>query len=706
MGIKRRQRTAPFLHRNWITSINTVMGASISNPKDLDSYTDDENDVAPAQKRRCLSSDPFEIDHRLAPPDPPVLGALQIEILRILHKDSKKVRNGQNPDVPRDILNTSGSCRITIFDQSSSWPRVLFCESQICDIITYKNPVGPHRLARIKLPRPFHVPEQSILVNRRDDNAYDFCESYKLVVELEAANGKPWPPLDSNDFGLPAGEQEMLLDSPSRHWVMSSEFQRVFGRIKSLVSLTAGFHPERPSRQTDYVMDVDLRRLTGLQGPKTFEKGSKACINAVDTTTEVFTNGHFEPMVDEGVNGINGYHHEDSSNELEDELDGDQTPTRALRTREKNKVYNLKVLSDQAQGKERKRRGRPPQMTAIEGRVTYFFPANQPVCLDYFRCVCCGVYHQTMLQLQLHLQTMHSNFEVLLETTSQGPQFRLSHRVEPVLTPTKTYQLGRPVKPFNLSTFASGDESWITSRLGPDNNDQPIQSPVKKATLSRQASDRPQSQSSQTIQPAVVQITDEKILVPDINQPLFEPVSKRRLKPGEELPYPEPDDAWLLHKHRECLEDYVDMTDNEQEYIKRWDAFILKQRLTGSVFFQRAWLKFVRQEASWLIDVRERMIEFAKHSATLFTRNLLDDRAMDEAFKIVNETRRTVIPSKGDGKPNGVINGIDGQTKQSPRGAHVRKGANGCTVCHLPVVGPKLLICSNKVCKGLLTGIA
>ncbi|KAM5382816.1 hypothetical protein ACJZ2D_002207 [Fusarium nematophilum] len=703
------------------------MGGTFSTPKHLSGH----DDGGPPQKRRRLSS-PEALDpgrYLGSPGASENRSALRVEVLKVFHKDSKKVRSLQATVLPRDILTTRGRCRITISDMSEvGFAHILYRESKVCDITTYKNPVGPHRVARIDLHQPFLVPEETIRVNREDDVSHDLGESYKLEVELESINDGSWPPLESHDFGIPLGEQGPLSDSAKRHWILHSEFEKVWGRSKKPVRLTTGYRSQRPFRPTEYVMDVDLRWTAGF---RPLDKGSKACITAIDPDAEPYTTGQLEPIPDDqlngvstengvngvngvhdtngingihdtdgvdGINGVNGHVHEDSSHEQDDDLDGNQTPSRALRVRERNKVYNLKVLSDQAQGKERKRRARAAHAATAEGRVTYCLPIDQPVCLDFWRCISCGMYHDSLAHLQLHLQTFHSNYDYVLETASQGPQFRVTRRLESVATPTRTYQLGKPVKAFNLETYVNGDQSAVSSRIGPDNNEEPLRSPSKPAAA-RQLFDKGSTKPPQPAQPAEVRPKKRKIIIPETSHPLFDPVSKSRLLPGEELPKPVIDNSWLIQKHRDDIGEFSDVTPEEKEYIRKWDAFILQETITSGAYFPRAWLKFVHEQASWLAGVPHRMTEFGKHTSVLMARDVLDGKVLDDAMRLIDEARAQ-LRSKKDDQPNGT-NGThttDAPLKQSPRTYQVARGANGCTVCELPVLGPSLLVCSNKDC--------
>ncbi|KAL6852224.1 hypothetical protein J3F83DRAFT_756630 [Trichoderma novae-zelandiae] len=707
MTVKTRcQRRAPFLHRNWIRGARALedsaaMGNIVSSPVHKKSHQIDNDDGPPLKRRRFSSPDSVDVDHLIASPRASdSRSALKVEVFKIAHKDSKKVRSYNAQAAPREVTTTKASCRITIYELGSGYTRPLHCQSQVCDLTTFKNPVGPHRVARIALPKPFHIPQESLLINRADDNTFDLADSYRIVVELEAAHDGQWPPLDSSDFGiLPASSR--LSSAPRRAWVLSSQSEQIYGSLKSPLSLSAGHSPHGPEVQTDYVMDMDLRWETGFKALKRLEKGSMPCINAVDPDSDPFVDHLFAPSTNGRNRGINGHHVDESSVEVDDEgLDGPegaQTPSRALRERGKTKkVYNLKVLSDQAQKRERKRRSQTNNSSTNEGRVSYLLPSDQPVCLNYYRCVTCGACNKSIQQLQLHLQTSHTAYNYVLETTSQGPQFRVSSRCEFMPSPSKQYQIKPPVRPFNLETHLDGDQSWVSSRLGFDTIDDVFTSPKDK-----NADDRLPSQSPVATQPRLAQQRpgapkNDKILVPNIKEPLFDPISRGRLIPGQEVPRRILDSTWLIQKHRESTSDFSDVTPAEKEYIWEWDGYILRQSLTSAAYFPRAWLGFAREKAAWLVAADQRVLEFGKHASLLRVRDMLDDKTIQEAFSHINDARMRLQLVTGSEGGNAQTEELD--PKQSPRATQIRKGANGCTVCQLPVLGPRLLVCANKAC--------
>jgi len=189
-----------------------------------------------------------------------------------------------------------------------------------------------------------------------------------------------------------------------------------------------------------------------------------------------------------------------------------------------------------------------------------------------------------------------------------------------------------------------------------------------------------------------------RIVVPDIPQPLFHPVSRARLKTGQEVPQNAPDNTWLIHKHRESIGDFSDVTAAEKEYIWEWDGFVLREGVTSAAYFPKTWLRFVKDKASWLAGAEQRIRELAKHVSVLQARNALDDEDLRQAFRYINEARAKRPQTAVDGQTEATsLSAKDKSAKQSPRTSQICRNANGCVICQLPVQGPRLLLCCNKV---------
>nr|5BJS_B Chain B, Histone-lysine N-methyltransferase EZH2, Polycomb protein SUZ12 [Thermochaetoides thermophila]5KJH_B Chain B, Crystal structure of an active polycomb repressive complex 2 in the stimulated state [Thermochaetoides thermophila DSM 1495]5KJI_B Chain B, Crystal structure of an active polycomb repressive complex 2 in the basal state [Thermochaetoides thermophila DSM 1495]5M5G_B Chain B, Crystal structure of the Chaetomium Thermophilum polycomb repressive complex 2 (PRC2) [Thermochaetoides len=129
------------------------------------------------------------------------------------------------------------------------------------------------------------------------------------------------------------------------------------------------------------------------------------------------------------------------------------------------------------------------------------------------------------------------------------------------------------------------------------------------------------------------------LLVPKTTQPLFDPLSKVQLLPGQPLPQHPIDDSWLLLKHRDNLQDFIDLRPEEKEFLQEWDAFILRRHISSEQYLPRYFLRFVREKADWLVSKRSRGEEFSKLVATLLARRVLPERVVIEATQVLNDAR-------------------------------------------------------------------
>ncbi|OAA49070.1 Zinc finger domain-containing protein, PHD-finger [Beauveria brongniartii RCEF 3172] len=703
------QRKAPFLQRNWIQGITNwqnsadLMGNIVSGQLPGDGQA-----AAPPRKRRRVSTpESLDVDHLIvSPKTSDTRSTLRIEVLKVSHRDSKKVRTSVVGTAPSHVTTTKANCRITLSNATKGKHRVLHCQNQGCDLITFRNPAGPHRIARVHMARPFYVPRDAILVNRDDDGSYDLSDAYELLIEFEAVSGGVWPPLDASDLGsLPALQDASPSDM--RKIILRSRFHDIFGKLKEPLVLAAPQGADRPDSLTEYVVDVDLRWSSGFSALRRLDKDSMPCITAVDPDTDM-SHDKCPPMGNEftipinNANGNFGLHGHVRSDD--EQTEGDKTPSRSLRRREQNKIYNLKVLSDQARGKERKRL-HDTGAIVTEGAVSYILPQEQPMRLDFNRCVACGSYNESFEQLSLHLETCHPGFEFQYNLTSEGPEIRVSHRrSDTFLSPSKNFQIRPTSHPFNLQTFVDGDRSWVTKRVLAGANDDLLKTPQARSCTDRMASRSPVpkqpvfSGSKTTLARRPQPPKKDTAVVPNISQPLYHPISKALLKAGDPVPSPDHDATWLIQKHRESIADFSDVTPSEKEYIWEWDGYILKQSITSSAYLPRAWLGFVQQKAAWLVAKDERMSEFGKHASVLLAREVLTDDAIKQALDSINQARslRTMDVA------NAILPAETEPAATASKATDVRKSSNGCTICQLPVRGPRLLVCSNKRCQNRL----
>lgn len=499
-----RQQTLPFLHRNWKACVNSLEAdAKMANG-------DDYHDVRPAKRRRYVDSPDSglgpEVDGFVLHEDPvESQRAMRIEVLKITHKDDtlsvkpNGVVNGNVATIHNDIV-TRARCKITVTTpgRTPGDVHVLHCDSQMCNIRTSFNLVGVCRMARVYLPEPFLVPEHKIFVERDDDTVFDLADSYAVRVELESAGDNNWPPLNLTDMVL---EDDILPSRPSlRHWSLAAEVSNVLdrGRRSGVLKLRKGFSSVS---KTDYVMDIDVRWATSLPAKNLTNDGALTYLAAVSRNE---LSEAPSALINGNVNGnhVNGYlpnenlanghlanghltnghltngHLQMVEDDMDEDAEGELTPSRSLRVRG-SKNYNLKDLSAKAQGRQPRKRGKISEnQKADSDRILYRLPKEavpvKEVVTGGFSCCVCHATHQSLAQLRAHLFS-HAQYRFEVSPTPGKPGYQLdvfyvADNSGLPLRP-KVYSLGKPTKAFDLERYIEGDDSWVTSRLGPNNEE-------------------------------------------------------------------------------------------------------------------------------------------------------------------------------------------------------------------------------------------
>ncbi|TDZ25084.1 hypothetical protein Cob_v001893 [Colletotrichum orbiculare MAFF 240422] len=670
------------------------MGNTQSSPQKGAAAGDTPNgqDDRRAAKRRRLDVDPtppHALDDQLfhAREVGDIQHNLCVQVHRIIHKDSKRVSSA----CCDDPVKLRARCKVLLWHVSKNGEVLLHCNSQLCDIKSFKDPGGPLRMARIYLQRPFYIPKDCMRVNRDEDNSFDLGDVYRLCVEIEAAGPTYWPPIILTPSTEPAGRAQK---ANSLHWVFQAATSDLFTRRSTvkpdLLNLKVKKSPTSLS-PTDHLIEVDARWTTAFEASafRPLEQGVQPSItchgdgppkdahddvpnpqsDSPPGTPQKAPRSNMGTPVKGLKNGLlNGNAHED------DEIEEETTPNRSLRVRG-TQTYNLKVLSDKAQGREKKRRKRREATASEEGTITYYLPSEQ-VSLDSYRCISCGQPHNTLPQLQAHLISQHAEYVYRTQNSGRGVEFDVLHRYESYVFGAEPFSLRQPTKAFDLDQYADGNVSILTNRFGPEDK------------LSQTA--RPRGRS----RPPVFRPPQNKtkLIIPEIKSTVYDPISRATLEPGTEYKKPEPNDQWLIQWHRDALADFSDVPIDEREYMQEWDQFMLTKRISSDIYFPRAWLDFVKLNVDWLLSSKSRMVEFGKHFTYLLARSSLDHDTVQEALEYIAACRtKLAIRNGNNSNPPPAM-------KESPRGPHVRKSASGCQVCGMTVLGPRLLLCANTKC--------
>lgn len=705
--LNHRNRGLPFLHRNWLKATNhwnSKMGnkASSQSRDPSDKLADDEDHTQRAAKRRRVDNDydGFPLFENYATAQ----RALRIEVLKISHKDSPRVKNGilngvVAPHV-RDVVQIKVRCKLTICGFKGGEPVVLHVDSQVCDIRIFKNPAGSAPMARFSSIRPFHIPEEKIFLERDDDSVFGLAKSYSVLVELESAGDANWPPADL----VPVSDEDTFYNRglPSRQWVLTASIADVFSsRNRKSVRLRVKKQPLNDAT-TNFLMDMDVRWLTPISSrrrPREHTKDILPSISVFDPNEPAVPLVNGNTKLDATVNGegdvtLNVQTNGSVADPAEELADGELTPGRSRRTRQ-DINYNVKQMWNNAVGKEtRKRRKLGDEQGQVdEHTITYLLPPEQ-VQTDKFACLLCGAENDRLSQLRAHYLS-HPQYDFHFECRPKAGYCVTvkpnAHSHGSPLRP-RVYQLGLPVKPLDLDKYVNGDDSWVTSRLGPDNDREVFEEAAPKAARTVRCHTHARMRASTKaqltpLQKLTTKRTRKRVLVPKSEQPLFDALSKVQLQPGTPIPQYNIDDSWLLLKHRDNLQDFIDLIAQEKEYMQEWDTFIMRKHISSEEQLPRNFLRFVREKAAWLVAKPSRAEEFSLHTSTLVARRVLPDSVIFECTQLLNDARARRAANHEH---------ADEELAQQ----HVRNKASGgcCCACGEPVPVPAMLVCANKVC--------
>ena len=695
------KQSMPFLGRNHrlgvnaplVTDLGHTMDTRLSTLEDPTASSVDEEAQRPTKRRRVSSTDSsMSFDHLIAssPNQSEVRSTLRIEVSKLIHRDSKKIRISQ-PAEPSDVpITCKASCRVTISDTSDDGgSRVLHCQSQICTITTTENQIGPQQISKVDLPKPFFVPEESLFVNRSDNGEFDLPDSYSIMVELETAGGQTWPPLEPKDLGLSENPFSSCWKS-CRHLVLFSTFQKDFGRDRPVLQVKHGRRADLSPLDTAYVMAVNLCWTGGFKVFKRLDKGYRPCIEAMDTqgkspdATIVLNSPEKQdaPLPSTPARLSRELDHKDSG-----EKDEIATPTRHLRSRE-DKNYNLKLLTAKAHGKRDGHFARARNAISNDSGVSYLLPPDQPIRLASPSCYICGSDNETMADLLTHIQKVHPSINVVVEREDKSPMIRLKWPTTTGDSPFRAFSDSQARPLFTLNSATPTRSSPLKAHESPYEAPAPSPTPQSRIVIDRAGPASPSPIIASVKRKEQLDAIISQLRVPETNEPLYHPVSKAILLPGDPVPVVGSEIAWLLQKHRQSIDEFEDIAASEREFIQEWDEYILQQDLTSSGYLPRTWVAFVQVKADWLAAAPRRVIELGKHMCAYLLRNLLTAEAIKECISIIDGARKRAASS---GKLTGH------SIPETPPKHAIRRSTNGCAMCDLPVLGLSLLICRNKV---------
>ncbi|KAG5519291.1 hypothetical protein PMAC_001916 [Pneumocystis sp. 'macacae'] len=126
-----------------------------------------------------------------------------------------------------------------------------------------------------------------------------------------------------------------------------------------------------------------------------------------------------------------------------------------------------------------------------------------------------------------------------------------------------------------------------------------------------------------------------KFVAPNLNN-LYKSGSKRKIIPGEVLSESEDDvdESWLIQKHEDILDDFMDITVSEKAFMKLWDRFIINDRPIGRCHLSDSVMRFVYSHKN-ILQTENLINEFWKHLLNLVQYKFIDLITLRESMEVV-----------------------------------------------------------------------
>ncbi|KFY26534.1 hypothetical protein V493_04040 [Pseudogymnoascus sp. VKM F-4281 (FW-2241)] len=125
-----------------------------------------------------------------------------------------------------------------------------------------------------------------------------------------------------------------------------------------------------------------------------------------------------------------------------------------------------------------------------------------------------------------------------------------------------------------------------------------------------------------------------KLVVPKTAKPLYDIATKRLLKPGEPLPPSTVSHDWRIRKQADIINNVVDMTPAEKEFVNRWDPFIFGQRSTSKIFMPAILKEFIDLNRRWFDEKQCRKEELLKHLTALAISGRIEGNCLWECLEV------------------------------------------------------------------------
>ena len=293
---------------------------------------------------------------------------------------------------------------------------------------------------------------------------------------------------------------------------------------------------------------------------------------------------------------------------------------------------------------------------STNAHVLYVFPLADPFMVEespktykvlgYVCPFCHNQDLQTSKLLQFHLVTDHDLFDfsfsesdgkdqiaepvhLLVEVSDASSEGGYDEFIE-----TDSWIWIKPRnRPFNLQEYLKGDDGWITGKRRKGFRDNKLSCENPPATVAQiQRKDSPRDLPKRV---------KKRFRVPQAapGGAFFRTLTKRVLRGDELLSESDEDvdESWLKKKHARVIDSFIDLTETEKSFIKRWDDYMFEEKILANRYVGDALIRFTRANRIWLQDPGM-LKEFFRHATKLLLYNGLSHSVVQKCIHLIRGT--------------------------------------------------------------------
>ena len=599
--INKRNRHRSFLQRNLIkvleyhqrclalkSSVSGVMSGKIalqvpngtSSPKDQKNA--ERSFWSIKEVERCLE------DHNFTWHD----ATLSVDVKELRHKRQNSSSSKQPPHKRIKLCSIPARCALTIWDSRSSKKEYVAMQTKKCTITTIRSgTLG--ETARIEMDGPFalRASELSAGVGRQETVRSIVGSSYLMQITLYATDVRdPWPPIP-----LKLKPPKVAQGFDHGEIVKAPMFLGKWAKL-----------PDCPTVGT--LLDVSAYQDT------------KAYKTKLGLEADVKWRVSPSPLMIQNLR-----------------LKKDPSPEARLPT----------PISE-------------PDMPTPIITVKWSFPdwpqRKEGMLVSGYLCPFCKRSDlRSMEVFHFHLINNHDNFKFLLtsEATTVAGRSNIAVKVKVEMADDYRERASNDVmddremswerqkRPFDIDQYLKGDESWTGRPTKRPSGNPPPRLLPESSSSSREAS-RNDRRTLKPFDPALVQNFPppdrKRHVVPPAAEGIkyFRSVAKRPLREGELISESddEMDQSWLQQKHDETIEDFTDITAPEKEFVKVYDAHMLKENPSSSLHLADALIRFCREHRRWLAR-RDLSQEFHRNATNLLLHGAIKPSVVKSCAEII-----------------------------------------------------------------------